>query len=80
MPNATFLSEESMIWAPDPDMVARGQLDTTGGINPRTHVFFAPTEVEREEWVHVIRKHSVNSVIDNGYRPSPKSLDPLFRR
>lgn len=43
------------------------QLDTTGGINPRTHTFFAPTEVEREEWVHVIRKHAVNSVIDNGY-------------
>jgi hypothetical protein len=31
---------------------------------PHIHTF---SEVEREEWVHVIRKHAVNSVIDNGY-------------
>lgn len=43
------------------------QIDTSGGLNPRTHHFYAPSEMEREEWVHVIRKHAVNSVIDNGY-------------
>ena len=25
------------------------------------------SELERDEWVHVIRKHAVNSTIDNGY-------------
>lgn len=34
----------------------------------RSHAAFCvSSEMEREEWVHVIRKHAVNSVIDNGY-------------
>lgn len=34
-----------------------------------TDVFlvFVRSEMEREEWTHVIRKHAVNSLIDNGY-------------
>lgn len=33
----------------------------------RVHLFWADTEMEREEWVNNLRKHAVNSSIDNGY-------------
>mmetsp|Transcript_45245 Transcript_45245/g.113412 ORF Transcript_45245/g.113412 Transcript_45245/m.113412 type:complete len:478 (-) Transcript_45245:89-1522(-) len=43
------------------------EVDTSGSLIPKHYYFYAATEVEREEWVHVMRKHAVNSVVDNGY-------------
>ena len=30
--------------------------------------FYAPTELERDEWVYVIRKYSTQSNIENAYK------------
>uniref|UniRef100_A0A6U4Q5S4 Protein kinase domain-containing protein n=1 Tax=Hemiselmis andersenii TaxID=464988 RepID=A0A6U4Q5S4_HEMAN len=43
------------------------EVDTSGSLIPKHYYLYAATEVEREEWVHVMRKHAVNSVVDNGY-------------
>mmetsp|Transcript_15673 Transcript_15673/g.38031 ORF Transcript_15673/g.38031 Transcript_15673/m.38031 type:complete len:379 (+) Transcript_15673:2-1138(+) len=42
-------------------------VDTMGGVNPRVHHYYAPSAMEKEEWLHVIRKHAVNTMIENGY-------------
>jgi hypothetical protein len=32
-----------------------------------TFTLYTASQLERDEWVHVMRKHAVNSNIDNGY-------------
>lgn len=43
------------------------ELDARHGPLNRQYFLYAANEMEREEWVHVLRKHAVNSSIDNGY-------------
>ncbi|KAJ1472855.1 hypothetical protein T484DRAFT_3395337 [Baffinella frigidus] len=43
------------------------ELDGRHGALQRQYHLYASSEMEREEWVQILRKHAVNSSIDNGY-------------